>query len=422
MNRLRAFVVFSVVIGIVCVFGGVAGAGFDPQPTGKGDGTLTIGQLAPETGSLSNISSSLTTPVTMAMDEINAAGGVFGNPVSYSVANDNNEPDFALGSLEVLLESGKVDAVMGPASSGTMLGILDDVRRAHVLVCSGSNTSSDLSTADSGGYYFRTAPSDRLQGPALAKLVLKDHHKRIAILDRSNTENRLALGQPLRKTLSRGGAKIVADVAFDPDATSFNTYVEEVASKKPDAVVVLGDQTDNDVVKAMIDNGLGPQQVPIYVPDAMRTDSFASSVDPGNPGAVAGIKGTSPAATPAGVHNPFPNRFAATGVPPIFSAYYYDCTILTALAAEKAKSDDPAKMKDVFASNTRGRNKCNSYANCKALLDKGKTIEYQGASAVFPHMNKFGKFEPNAGTYEIWAFDNTGRDDVQPTDSQIRIG
>jgi branched-chain amino acid transport system substrate-binding protein len=422
LNRLRAFVASFVVVGVVSVFGGVAGAGFDPQPTGKGDGTLTIGQLAPQTGSLSNISSSLTTPVTTAIDEINAAGGVFGNPVSYSVANDNNEPDFALGSLEVLLESGKVDAVMGPASSGTMLGILDDIRRARVLVCSGSNTSSDLSTADSGGYYFRTAPSDRLQGPALAKLVLKDHHKRIAILDRSNTENRLALGQPLRKTLSRGGAKIVADVAFDPDATSFNTYVQEVASKKPDAVVVLGDQTDNDVVKAMIDNGLGPQQVPIYVPDAMRTDSFASTVDPSNPGAVAGIKGTSPAATPAGVHNRFPDRFAATGVAPIFSAYYYDCTILTALAAEKAKSDDPVKMKDVFASNTRGKNKCNTYANCKALLDEGKTIEYQGASAVFPHMNKFGKFEPNAGTYEIWAFDKAGRDDVQPTDSQIRIG
>src|SRR5690242_21453268 len=50
LNRLRVFAVFFVVIGTVSVFGGVAGAGFDPQPTGKGDGTLTIGQLAPQTG------------------------------------------------------------------------------------------------------------------------------------------------------------------------------------------------------------------------------------------------------------------------------------------------------------------------------------------------------------------------------------
>ena len=422
MNRLRTFVVFFVVIGTVSVFGGAAGAGFDPQPTGKGDGTLTIGQLAPQTGSLSSIAPSLTAPVTTAIDEINAAGGVFGQPVSYSVADDGTEPAVALVSLEMLLESGRADAIMGPASSGTMLGMVDDTRAAHVLMCSGSNTSSDLSTANSGGYYFRTAPSDRLQGPALAKLALEHHHKRIAILDRNDPENRMALGEGLRKTLAHGGAKIVADVAFDPDATNFDSYVEKIAAKKPDAVVVLGDETDNDVVKAMIDKGLGPQQLPIYLPDAMRTNSFASAVDPGNPGAVAGIRGTSPAAAPAGVHNSFPETFAATGVPPIFSAYYYDCTILTALAAEKAKSDDPAKIKDVFATNTRGRNKCNTYAACKALLDEGKTIEYQGASAVFPHMNKFGRFEPDAGTYEIWSFDDAGRDVVQPTDPQIRIG
>ena len=421
MNRFRTVVVFFVVISIAGGFGGTAGAGFDPQPTGEGDSALTIGQLAPQTGALSSIAPSLTAPVAVAIDEINAAGGVFGQPVSYSVADDGTDPDVALVSLEMLLESGKVDAVMGPASSGTMLGLLDDVRQQHVLVCSGSNTNVDLSTADSGGYYFRTTPPDRLQAPALAKLVLKDHHRKIAVLARSDPENRV-LAKPLKQTLTRGGASVVADVAFDPDAQAFDSYVEKVAAEKPDAVVVLGVATDNDVVKTMIDKGLGPQQVPIYLPDAMRTNAFASAVDPTNLGAVAGIKGTSPAAAPAGVHNSFPEKFQATGAEPIFSAYYYDCTILTALAAAKAKSDDPAKIKNAFAANTRGKHKCNAFADCKRLLDEGKTIEYQGASAVFPHMNKFGRFEPNAGIYEIWSFDNTGRDIVQPTDPQIRIG
>ena len=384
MNRWRALAVVVVVAVVVTATGSIADAGFDPQPTGKGDGTLTFGQLAPHTGALNSIVSSLTAPVTMAIDEINDAGGVLGQPVNYAVADDGTEPDVALVSLEMLLESGKVDAVMGPASSGTMLGILDDVRAARVLVCSGSNTHVDLSTADSGGYYFRTAPSDRLQGPALAKLVLKDGHKRIAVLARSDPENRLALRKPLMTALTDGGAKVVADVAFDADAPSFDSYVERVAAAKPDAVVVLGVETDNDVVKTMIDKSLGPQQVPIYLPDAMRTNSFAGTVDPTNPGAVAGIKGTSPAAAPKGVHNSFPERFRATGVEPIFSAYYYDCTILTALAAEKAKSDDPAKIKQVFASNTRGKHKCNTFADCERLLDQGETIKACRAAARKP--------------------------------------
>jgi branched-chain amino acid transport system substrate-binding protein len=122
------------------------------------------------------------------------------------------------------------------------------------------------------------------------------------------------------------------------------------------------------------------------------------------------------------VRSPFLDAFSATGVEPIYSSFYYDCTVLTALAAEKAKSDDPAKMKKVFAANTRGKEKCRTFAECKKLLDSGKTIDYQGASAAFDHMNKFGEFEPNAGVYEVWQFDENGHDVTAPPDTQIRIG
>jgi branched-chain amino acid transport system substrate-binding protein len=198
--------------------------------------------------------------------------------------------------------------------------------------------------------------------------------------------------------------------------------VQKVARSKPDAVVVLGFDTDGaDVVRTMIGQGLGPQQVAVYTADGMRTDTFGQLVDPNNAGVVAGIKGTAPAAAPAGVQNPFLEKFAATGLEPVFSAYYYDCTSLSALAAEKAKSDDPAKLKRVLAANTRGKVRCNTFADCKAALDKKKTIQYQGASAVFPRMNDFGKFEPGAGAYEVWAFDASARDILEPPERQIRI-
>jgi hypothetical protein len=37
-------------------------------------------------------------------------------------------------------------------------------------------------------------------------------------------------------------------------------------------------------------------------------------------------------------------------------------------------------------------------------------------------MNKFGTFEPNAGVYEVWAFDEAGRDNTSPPETQIRVG
>jgi branched-chain amino acid transport system substrate-binding protein len=424
-SRTRLLTVLLVVIGLAAVVqtgsAGTAGAG-DPQPTGHGNGTLTIGQLAPQTGQLSNLVPSFTTPVALAIEEMNAGGGVLGQPVGYSLADDGSNPDVAVVSIEQLLEGGTVDAIMGPATSGTMLGIIDQVRSAKVLDCSGSNTSAELSRVNSGGYYFRTTPPDTLQGPALAKLLLRDQRKRVAIIARRDTYG-VGLGNEVKAAVTKGGAKVVADVKFDPDAQSFDADVQKVARAKPDAVVVLAFETDGaDVVRAMILQGLGPQQIPIYTADGMRNNMFGSLVDLNNPGVVAGIKGTAPAAAPAGVQNPFNERFAATGVDPIFSAYYYDCTMLTALAAEKAKSDDPAKMKQAFAANTRGKVKCNTFATCKAALDDKKTIEYQGASAVFKNMNKFGKFQPRAGAYEIWSYGADARSVTEPPETQIRIG
>jgi branched-chain amino acid transport system substrate-binding protein len=358
----------------------------------------------------------------MAVDEINAAGGVLGKPVTYTLADDATDPEVASESLEGLLEDSKVDAIMGPASSGITLNLLDEVSRRGVLMCSGSNTSAELSTADSGGYYFRTAPSDRLQGPALAELVLKDGHKRVGILARRDTYG-VGLADSVKKALGKGKAKVVADVEYDPDATSFDKEVQKVVDKKPDAVVVLGFENDgSNIVRTLTAKGLSPQQFPIYSADGMRTNAFPTLLDPNNPAAAAGIKGTSPATQPAGVQSPFLDAFAATGIDPIYSSFYYDCTVLTALAAEKAKSDDPAKMKAAFAANTKGKEECRTFADCKRLLDEGKTIDYEGASAAFPHMNRFGKFEPNAGVYEVWQFDDTGRDVTAPPDTQIRIG
>jgi branched-chain amino acid transport system substrate-binding protein len=425
MRKTRALklVTLFALISLLSVYGGTAGGSpTKPPDRGNVNGTLEFGQLAPQTGQLSNIVQSLTTPVTMAVDEINAAGGVLDKPVTYTQADDGTDPTVASQSLDRLLNSDKVDTIMGPASSTTMLGILDKVRSAGVLTCSGSTTSAELTKAKSDGYFFRTAPPDRLQGPALSELVLKDGHSKVGILVRNDSYG-VGFGKALKKALTAGGAKVVADVAYDADATNFDADVQKVADKKPDAIIVIGFNDDGaKIVTTMIGKNLGPSQIPIYTADGMQSSKFGTTVDASNPAVVGGIKGTAPAAQPAGVQSPFLAKFAATGVDPIFSGYYYDCTILTALAAEKAKSDDAAKMKKAFASNVKGKERCNTYADCKQLLDAGKTIRFEGASQVFRNLNKFGTFEPSAGIYEVWSYDTSAKIVTEPPASQIRIG
>jgi ABC-type branched-subunit amino acid transport system substrate-binding protein len=248
-------------ISLLAASGGAAGASPTGKPPDRGNvnGTLNIGQLAPQTGQLSNIVQSLTTPVNMAIDEINAAGGVLDNPVTYAQADDGTDPTVASQSLDRLLNSDRVDAIMGPASSDTMLGILDKVRGAGVLTCSGSTTSAELSRAKSGGYFFRTAPPDRLQGPALSELILKDGHSKVGILVRNDAYG-VGFGKSLKRALQAGGARVVADVAYDADATNFDADVQKVADKRPDAIVVIGFNDDGaKIVTTMIGKNLGRQ-------------------------------------------------------------------------------------------------------------------------------------------------------------------
>jgi branched-chain amino acid transport system substrate-binding protein len=385
---------------------------------GNVDGQLVVGALMPQSGDLAVIYDALHVPVTMAIDEINAAGGVNGKDVVLKDADDGTSADVASTSLDTLLNSDKVDAIVGAASSTTTLGILDKVKTAGVVECSGSNTSQEVGDAEDDGYYFRTAPSDSLQGPALAQLILSDGKTKPAILERNDSYG-TGFADALTTALEDGGADVAANVAYDPNASDFQADVAKVVDAAPDAVVVIGFNDDGGkVVKEMIAQGIGPEDIQIYTADGMQSSKFAATVDAANPAVAQGIKGTAPAANVGGVTHPFLDAYAATGNDTIFSAYYYDCMMLIALAAQSAGSDDPAKIKDAMEEVSSGGEKCQTYADCKALLDDGKDIDYDGASGP---VDLVDPGQPTVGVYDVWAYGADGSYANVEGAEQIRI-
>ncbi len=371
---------------------------------GAPDGTLVLGHLAPQTGELARVLDSLRVPVQLAVDEINAAGGVLGAPVGLVPGDEGVDPATAEATVTQMLDGG-VDAIIGPASSDTALAILDDVRD-RALVCSGTNSAAALSTAGprrSGGRYFRTAAPDRFQGPAIAAQIAAAGHERVSVLARDDPDGAL-WRRTLVRTLRDAGVRVPAVVTYDEGADPAPAVTDALAPS-PDAVVVLGELDDGAaVVQALVAAGAGPQQLPTYGTDAMRSAGFAELVDPITPGVVAGLAGAAPAVAPA-VPNPFHETLFRAGVEPVFSAHQYDCTILTALAAVKAGSDDPRRMARAFASNLKGEDDCDSFATCRDLLEAGQSIHYRGASSRF---ERFGRHEPNEGVYQPWAYDAEG--------------
>ncbi len=149
----------------------------------------------------------------------------------------------------------------------------------------------------------------------------------------------------------------------------------------------------------------------------MKGSSFWETVGD-DPSLVEGIKGTAPAAAPAGVEHPFAEAYAETGEDTIFSAYFYDCAIATALAAQAAGSTDADAMSEAMLEVTSEGTECQTFAECKELLDEGEDIDYQGASGDLT-LNEDGHVV--SGAYDIWAYDADGTD-ATLEEPQIVIG
>ncbi len=383
------------------------------------DSVLTIGQLAPLTGPITIISDSFTVPVKLAVDEINLSGGINGKPVGLVVADDGSAPATARTAATSLIDTSHADAIIGPSTSQAALDLVIRPPAHRAVICSGSNSYGPISgPARRNGFYFRTAPPDRLQASALAKLLIADRRTRPVVIAARNDYG-LPFGADVVRSLTaqhRTGARLISLRAGDAGA---NRAATEALGRQPDAVVLIGFPDGiAPVLRALIAQGKGPTQIPTYGSDGLQNAELGALVDPGNPAVVASMKGTTPAGAPAGIDHPFNARLFVAGVEPFFSASTYDCVVLVALAAAAARSDEPQAIRDRFAKNLTGRTICTTFLECSDALRRGRTIHYHGASSSFDH---WAGSEPGDGAFDVWTLGLDARPTLAPPAQQIRV-
>ena len=136
----------------------------------------------------------------MAVREINAAGGVNGQPVVRYVADEGTDQETAAKGLDELLTKDRVDAIVGPASSKVALALMDKIVDEKVVTCSPTATATALSNYPDDGYFFRTIASDALQGKALGEVIAETGRRSTAIIT-SDDEYGRNLSQQLATTL-----------------------------------------------------------------------------------------------------------------------------------------------------------------------------------------------------------------------------
>ncbi|MCW2791448.1 MAG: hypothetical protein JWO76_546 [Nocardioides sp.] len=222
----------------------------------KGDGTLTVGTLLPQSGDLAFLGPPEFAGVDLAVKDINAAGGVNGKPVVQVKADSGDgTPNIAPSETDKLLAA-KADVIVGAASSSVSLSVIDRITAAGVAQISPANTSTAFDTYADNGLYFRTAPSDVLQGQVMASTVAGDGKTNIAILARQDSYGE-ALADNVKKFFEQAGGTVVSFQLYDPNAATFSAEVQKIKAEDPDAIVLISFDETKKIVPELIKAGLG---------------------------------------------------------------------------------------------------------------------------------------------------------------------
>lgn len=378
------------------------------------DGVLKFGSVFPLTGDLAAFGPGMAAAAELAVDDVNAAGGVLDGDVEIVAADSATDPAETQNVVERFIDSDNVDAIMGPAGSDqVVLGAFDPVVGGGRLLCTPSATSPAITARDDSGYVFRTAPSDNFQSRLLAQKISGAGHETAAIIFRDDVYGQ-AFSDLTEQALSAAGLEVLANVPLDPAASPDPVIDDAVSSGEPDAwVLITFPEEGAQLLSAMIEKGFGPDAVPVFVVDGLADETLAASVNPDDPSVLEGMQGTRPGGGEGIDTSDFDNRLKAEkNVDSVtFAAATYDCVNLVALAAYQEGTDDPEVLKDVIVDLTRDGEKCIDFASCKELIDAGTDIDFDGLTGF--DFDNAG--EPNEGSYEFYRFTAEGTLEVLDT-------
>jgi len=367
-------------------------------PVVEGDGTLTIGSLLPQTGSLAFLGPPEFAGVQLALNDINAAGGYNGKDVVYNQTDSGDTTtNIASQSVDRLLAA-NTDAIIGAASSGVSFTVVDAITAAGALQISPANTSPDFSTYADRGLYWRTAPSDVLQGRVMGDLLINDGHLDVATITLDDPYGS-GLQTNIQQAVEAGGGQIVNNSVFNPDAATFDSVASDVAGTSPDAIVVIGFEQTVQIIQALITQNIGPSTTPIYFVDGNLAD-YSSDFPAGT---LEGVKGTLPGAATS---DDFRARLLEVdgGLTDFsYAPESYDATVLVALAAQAAKNDSGTGIASQMQAVSEGGEKCTSYQQCLDLLNAGTDIDYDGFSGPIEFDANGDPTQATIGVYQYGA-------------------
>lgn len=291
--------------------------------------SMKIGLLNPSTGPIAVYAPPFTWAAQAAIDDLNAMGGDF----ELIEADSGCSGDVAAAAAQSLVDAGVV-GVAGAACSGASMAANAVLSAAGIIQVSYASTNPGLSDADAYPSFYRVVPSDAIQGPAMAAMVMAAGASNPALLHMTND-----YGSGLADAFEGawGADNLCTKIGYEDSTTDFASVVQAVADAGCGSVVMVTYATDGAaILETMAYLGIA---LPVFGADGIADSGFLD--DFSAPGAANGVQATKPRAV-AGAGD-FNDRCAAADgcAGGIYTAETYDAVMMIGKAA---MAEDGANM------------------------------------------------------------------------------
>lgn len=336
-----------------------------PTADPKGDGTLVLAGLLERSGDGAAAQSAQNTAIHLAVEDVNAAGGVNGAPITV-VDSDTASPT-VVGDLD----TARVDLGIGAPPEV----LIQPLSAASLpTVWTSPVAAAQLSQATAGtNLVLGIEPTTQVR--AIAQTLTSDGRTSVGVIAVNNDDGKGGV-EALTDALGEAQVALATEpIYYEPTDTSFTVPVTKLKGASPDAIVVIGGDEAAGVIPELSLQRIGPANVPTYV--SGPTPAALTALPAGS---LVGLKAAGPGSEVSAefdqqLRGRTPDLTSVAGAPEA-----YDAVVLAALAATAAKDDDGMVVaKNVPAVSSDGTT-CTSFAECSGLLADGQDIAYVGKS------------------------------------------
>ena len=314
--------------------------------TGDSGGEILVGFYGSLTGDGASFGKSSREGAQMAVDELNAAGGILGGrKLRLLVEDDQSKPDEASNAVQKLITQDKVVAVIGEVASRRTLAAAPIAQKYQIPMISPASTNEKVTAV--GDYIFRVCFIDPFQGEVLAKFAYNDlKARKVAILKDIQQDYSVGLTDSVSQHFAKLGGTVLPPVSYSSGDSDFKAALTKIRSEKPDVVFATGYYSEAAIIARQA-RELG-MKMPLLGGDGWVGDALQNGREALNNTFISNhYSGDNPDPIVQNFVNAYRERFGRE--PDAIAALGYDSIKVLADALTRAGTTEGPKLRDALA-------------------------------------------------------------------------